>query len=323
MLVRISLAMLVDRKIEMNSNIKEGAEVGGGGGRGGGSAGAGRSQKGGDLSYQRHVPKFLQAHAHLLSGSGAHAHGQGDDNDGNDEFLRDFGGGDERRKREGGGGGGDASDFDDDDEQAALRRALEENPELATVHPELGTVADAMKAADLKEKGNKAFQQGSMEEAVDLFSQCIALHPTSEVYYSNRAAAYLSLTRFSDAEKDARRVVELKPSWVKGYARLGASLLGQGYASEAREVLQKAVAMEPRDAALQTQLSKAMTQEAKDEAEQHHRFKKKREEGRKMGGGRGGGGGGGQKAVVPIALADPKKKNMLSFDDEEEDNQGD
>ena len=46
------------------------------------------------------------------------------------------------------------------------------------------------------------------------------------MYYSNRAAALTSLKRFGEAVRDAKRVVELKPRWAKGYARLGAAHFG-------------------------------------------------------------------------------------------------
>lgn len=47
-----------------HSNFSSGRGGGGGGGRGGGTAGG--SKRGGDVSYQRQVPKFLQPFAHML-----------------------------------------------------------------------------------------------------------------------------------------------------------------------------------------------------------------------------------------------------------------
>lgn len=285
---------------DREEHFHRGGGRGGGGGTSGGSAGGGRGGSVG-LTFQRHVPKFLQAHAHLLGAQPAHQH------EGEIEPTEDLGENKEtsRKRRQ---DGGDASDFEDDDKEAGLRRALEENPDLAHVHPELSQVADRMKAAELKGKGNAAFAAGKFEDAADVFSQCIAMDPRNEVYYSNRAAAYISLKRYSDAERDARKVVELKPSWVKGWARLGTALLAQDDATEAREALQKALALEPHDTALQTQLSKAMALEAKELASGQHKFKRKREES-----------DAGKKATVPIGerLA-AKKKQLLSFGDDEE-----
>ena len=274
----------------------------GGGRGGGGSAGGGRGGSKSDLTFQRHVPKFLQSHAHLL-GAGQQGQQHTDDSLALDDF-------DDNKNKRSGGGGGDDSDFEDDDKEAALRRALEENPDLADTHPELAQVADRMKAGELKERGNAAFAAGKHEDAAELFSQCIAMDPDNEVYWSNRAAAYIGLKRFSDAECDARKVVALKPSWVKGWARLGAALLAQGDGGEAREAFQKALALEPSDVTLQTQLSKAMAMEAKEVASGQHKFKRKKEDIKDKKGGAG---------VVSVAesLRGTKKKQLLSFDDEE------
>ena len=165
----------------------------GGGGTGGGNAGGGRggsaAAAAANITVQRNVPKFLRAHAHLLGAQPSSHH--------ENEFEEDVDG---KQGRTFAACGGDASDFEEDDDNDALRRALEENPALASVHPELAVVVDRMKAAELKERGNAAFSKKSYEEAAEIFSQCIELDSTSEVYCSNRAAAYMNLDRFSDGE---------------------------------------------------------------------------------------------------------------------------
>ena len=291
----------------------------GGGGRGGGTAGGGRGGSHSDLTFQRHVPKFLQSHAHLL-GSGQ----QDQQNHVDSSTLDDFDG-DKKRKMTADGGGGDASDFEDD-EEAALRRALEENPALADVHPELGQIADKMRAGELKEQGNAFFISGKYEEAAESFSQCIKIDPGNEVYWSNRAASYINLKRYVDAERDARKVVALKPTWVKGWARLGAALLAQEDGCEAREALERAVALEPNNTTIQTQLSKAMALEAKEVASGQHKFKRRKEEAIHNQGKKEGAAHTRESAVVAGHVAESlggaKKKQLLSFeDDEEEENE--
>jgi tetratricopeptide (TPR) repeat protein len=59
--------------------------------------------------------------------------------------------------------------------QEALRRALELDPALLQLHPELASVAQRAEAAALKDKGNAAFGAGKFEEAVSHFSRCIEL----------------------------------------------------------------------------------------------------------------------------------------------------
>ena len=43
------------------------------------------------------------------------------------------------------------------------------------------------------------------------------------MYYSNRAAAYISLKQYIKAIQDARRAIAIRPKWAKGHARLAAA----------------------------------------------------------------------------------------------------
>ena len=50
----------------------------------------------------------------------------------------------------------------------------------------------------LKEAGNKAFQSGKIEEAIDLYTKAINLSEKTpnHIYFSNRANAYLEKGEF-------------------------------------------------------------------------------------------------------------------------------
>uniref|UniRef100_M4BU69 Hsp70-Hsp90 organising protein n=2 Tax=Hyaloperonospora arabidopsidis (strain Emoy2) TaxID=559515 RepID=M4BU69_HYAAE len=79
-------------------------------------------------------------------------------------------------------------------------------------------------AADWKAKGNAALSSGNAQEAVDCYSQAIALNPSDHVFYSNRSAAYLSLDDALHALEDAELCIHTKPDWPKAYSRKGAAL---------------------------------------------------------------------------------------------------
>uniref|UniRef100_A0AAV1UDG4 Hsp70-Hsp90 organising protein n=1 Tax=Peronospora matthiolae TaxID=2874970 RepID=A0AAV1UDG4_9STRA len=79
-------------------------------------------------------------------------------------------------------------------------------------------------AADWKAKGNAALSSGNAQEAVDCYSQAIALDPSDHVFYSNRSAAYLSLDDAAHALEDAELCIHTKPDWPKAYSRKGAAL---------------------------------------------------------------------------------------------------
>lgn len=59
------------------------------------------------------------------------------------------------------------------------------------------------------------------DAAIDSYSKAIALDPTNAVYFSNRAAACSSKGDHASAVEDAKRAIEVDPSFVKAYSRLG------------------------------------------------------------------------------------------------------
>lgn len=242
-----------DQQFSGGRGGKSGA--GGGGFTGGGEAGG--SKKGSQVSYTRQVPKFLQAHAHLL-GKGAVASMAAPEGA---TLVQDV-----DSDKEG--------DFEHDD-GGALQRAVADNPELAQQEPALLRLANKGRAAEIKTKGNTAFAAGIFDEAITHFTTCIQLDSENEVYYSNRAAAYISLKQYTKAIQDARRVIAIRPKWAKGHARLAAAHFALQDYSEAKQALQRASELEPDDAHLLESLQKADTMERR-EAEQHkHKFKRK------------------------------------------------
>ncbi|KAI3706965.1 hypothetical protein L6452_25078 [Arctium lappa] len=76
-------------------------------------------------------------------------------------------------------------------------------------------------ADEAKAKGNAAFSAGNYTEAIKHFTDAINTAPTNHVLYSNRSATYASLNQYSESLTDAKKTVELKPDWSKGYSRLG------------------------------------------------------------------------------------------------------
>ncbi|KAL8562181.1 hypothetical protein ACOMHN_005166 [Nucella lapillus] len=83
---------------------------------------------------------------------------------------------------------------------------------------------DSCRAAELKTEGNRFFEKKDFERAITSYSEAIQLSDTDHLLYSNRSHAYASLDRFSEALKDAEKVVRLRPDWPKGFFRKGTAL---------------------------------------------------------------------------------------------------
>ncbi len=98
------------------------------------------------------------------------------------------------------------------------------------------------------------------EEAYKAYSTALSispLGPSSHIYLSNRAAALLSLKRYSAASVDARRAITLAPTFGKAHARLGQSLYFLKDYAGAVAAYQNAFQFEPDNQVTWTYLNKA------------------------------------------------------------------
>lgn len=87
------------------------------------------------------------------------------------------------------------------------------------------TVEDEIKnleiAESLKKEGNVLFQKQKYEKAAEKYSQAIEKDPLNKILYSNRAACYAKLQKNEQGIEDAKKAIEIDPTYAKAYARLG------------------------------------------------------------------------------------------------------
>ncbi|XP_062220342.1 outer envelope protein 64, mitochondrial-like [Phragmites australis] len=101
----------------------------------------------------------------------------------------------------------------------------------------------------LKEKGNSAFKRRQWSKAIEFYSEAISLSDTNATYYCNRAAAYLELGHFKQAEADCGRALLLDRKNVKAYLRRGTAREVTLNHQEALQDFRHALALEPRNKA--------------------------------------------------------------------------
>eukprot|EP01133_Synstelium_polycarpum_P015856 gene15856-18842_t len=97
---------------------------------------------------------------------------------------------------------------------ANLNRAeklKKERDEKSYINPELSAAAKA--------QGNEHFKKGEFPEAIKAFEEAIRRNPSDHTIYSNRSACYAKLGEYLLAIKDADKVIEMAPTFIKGYIR--------------------------------------------------------------------------------------------------------
>lgn len=96
-----------------------------------------------------------------------------------------------------------------------------------------------------KEKGNAAFKEKQWQKAVNFYIEAIKLNGKVATYYSNRAAAFLELTSYRQAEADCTSAIDLDPKSVKAYLRRGTAREMLGYYKDAIDDFNHALVLEP------------------------------------------------------------------------------
>ena len=218
-----------------NDTFRGGSGFGGGGFKGGGVGGGGKG--GPTLKYERVVPKFLRHHRDLLVGN-ALEKGREDQN----EVVVDE---DEETRR----GVGHAA--------AAA---------TTTTNAEESREEECLK---LKGVGNRCFQNGEYERAVDMFTKCIAAQGSvassednSHIYYSNRSAAYVKLGQFELAKRDALESIERsRGEWAKGWVRLAVASVALDDLTTHAKAYERAFKLEPHNEDLKEKMHKAKEKE--------------------------------------------------------------
>ena len=131
---------------------------------------------------------------------------------------------------------------------------------LSTATGFMQNPADIEEAERVKSVGNSHMQKKEYQQAAICYTKALKLSPSgpnSHVYYSNRAAALLSMKRFNEAILDSERSLALKPDYGKAHARLGLAHFLLGDYRHAMEAYTVALEYEPNNKGAQSYLEKA------------------------------------------------------------------
>lgn len=77
-----------------------------------------------------------------------------------------------------------------------------------------------MNSEDNKNRGNEAFKEGKLDEAIEWYTKSIECNPNNYLAYSNRSLIYHKLNMNEEAIADCLKGIELEPKFIKFYIRL-------------------------------------------------------------------------------------------------------
>ncbi|XP_022096150.1 hsp70-Hsp90 organizing protein 1-like [Acanthaster planci] len=113
------------------------------------------------------------------------------------------------------------------------------------------------KADEARERGNDCMKQGRATQAFFYYTEAIKLNPSDHRSYSNRSLAFLKIEQHYHALEDAKKAIQLKPNWPKGYFRKGEVEFRTGHYQDAVNSYEKAISLDESDLKLKSALEKA------------------------------------------------------------------
>ena len=119
----------------------------------------------------------------------------------------------------------------------------------------LGIIQKKQMAKELKDNGNKKFQQKKFKEAEDLYSQAIELNKGSRPLWTNRAACRNTMEKFEEAISDCDTALSIDSKCTRSIIQKGNALMGLNRFNEARECYDSLRSM-GEDASAETHLKK-------------------------------------------------------------------
>jgi DnaJ family protein C protein 7 len=118
--------------------------------------------------------------------------------------------------------------------------------------------SDAERAEEFKQQGNEFFKKKEYLKAIESYTKAINLNPIEPSYYGNRAACYLGLNKFHKCIADCDETLNIDANFSKALRRKGRSQYCLGNLNEAKETFNRAIELEPNDAALKDELREVL-----------------------------------------------------------------
>ncbi|MCD6451985.1 MAG: tetratricopeptide repeat protein [Acidobacteria bacterium] len=109
---------------------------------------------------------------------------------------------------------------------------------------------EAVSGAELLEAGNKLYNEGKYEQALEAFNKFLAANPDIYNIHVNVGNCYLKLNKFEEAQAEFEQVIEKEPDCLPALYGMAEALIGKGDLKNAETYVNKVVAHSPNDPAV-------------------------------------------------------------------------
>jgi len=101
-----------------------------------------------------------------------------------------------------------------------------------------------------KADGNNFFKNKQYPQAIEKYTEAIALDSSDVTFFSNRSACYAALERWEEAAEDGRQCIILDKNFVKGYFRQALGYQNMGNLDAASEAVKRGLGIDSTNADL-------------------------------------------------------------------------
>ena len=100
-------------------------------------------------------------------------------------------------------------------------------------------------AEELLIEGDELFEEGRYAEAVERYTETIAIDPAAELAHNNMGVALETMGKYEEAVREYEKAIKINPRYEIAWFNMGNSLFSVGRRKEAMEAYEKAVEINP------------------------------------------------------------------------------
>lgn len=129
--------------------------------------------------------------------------------------------------------------------QGPITPSASPNQQAGQQEQQTGPTYNPERAAELAQRGRRAFEQGNYQQAIDLYSQAAQNDPTNVEYQSNLGSLHYRQGNYEQAREHYQQAVQIDPRDYFSHLYLGATHYQLGNADQAREHFNRVLEIQP------------------------------------------------------------------------------